>query len=70
MKVIERTSKEVDNETVQLFNDCKPLLDEGIGFYEAIRTVKGLRQSTNFGNSSWYKQFRAYAKAQGYEPLR
>ena len=68
--IVERSSQDIDNETKKLFEDCKPLLDEGMGFYSAIRQVKGLRTSSNFGNSSWYKRFKAYAKSQGYEPLR
>jgi len=68
--IIERNSQDIEAETVQLFNDCKPLLDEGVGFYEAIRKVKNIRGSSNFGNSSWYKRFKAYAASQGYKPLR
>ena len=70
MKVIERTSKEMDAETVELFNQCKPLLDEGYGFHSAIRHVKGMNKSCNFSSLSWYKRFREYAKSQGYQPLR
>ncbi len=68
--VIERTSDDLDKETKELFQQCKPLLDKGTGFYSAIRQVKGLNKSSNFGNSSWYKRFRAYAESQGYKPLR
>lgn len=68
--IVERSSQDIDNETKQLFDDCKPLLDKGMGFYAAIRQVKGLTPSSNFGNNSWYKRFRAYAESQGYKPLR
>ena len=68
--IVERSSQDIEDETIQLFNDCKPLLDKGMGFYAAIRQVKGLRESSNFGNSSWYKRFKKYAASQGYKPLR
>ena len=68
--IIERNTQDIEQETIDLFNECKPLLDQGMGFYAAIRQVKGLRTSSNFGNCSWYKRFKAYAKSQGYEPLR
>ena len=68
--VIERTTQDIENETRELFEECKPLLDEGYGFYEAIRTVKKLSPSSNIGHLAWYKRFRAYAESQGYKPLR
>ena len=68
--VIERTSEDLDKEAKELFQQCKPLLDKGMPFYKAVRTVKGISESSNFANNSWYKRFRAYAKSQGYKPLR
>lgn len=68
--VIERSSDDVDQETRELFEACKPLLDEGKGFYEACRIVRDIPETSCFGNRSWYKRFREYAKSQGYKPLR
>ena len=70
MKVIERTKEYIEQETIDLFKECKPYLDKGYGFYRAIRIVKNIPASTNFGNNSWYKRFRDYAVSQGYQPLR
>ena len=70
VKVVERTSSDVDQETRELFEKCKPLLDQGIGFYKAIRIVKNIPETSCFGNCSWYKRFREYARTQGYKPLR
>ena len=70
MNVIERTDKDIDNETRELFLACKPYLDEGKGFYEACRIVRNIPETSAFGNRSWYKRFREYAKSQGYKPLR
>ncbi len=68
--VIERTSSDVDQETKELFEKCKPYLDKGMGFYETIRLVKNIPETSYFGGNSWYKRFREYAKTQGYKPLR
>lgn len=70
MKVIERTTEDMENETRELFLSCKPYLDKGYGFYAAIRKVKGLSDSSNFGSLTWYKRFRDYAVSQGYHPKR
>ena len=70
MKIIERTQKDIENETKELFEQCKPYLDKGYGFYRAVSTVKGLPNTNNFGNQAWYKRFRDYAVSQGYKPLR
>ena len=65
-RVIERTTQDIENETIALFNECKPYLDKGYGFCSAVRKVKGLRDSQNFASLSWYKRFREYALAKGY----
>lgn len=70
MRVIERTEEDMQQETVDLFNEIKPLLDEGKGFYEAIRTVKNISTTSSFANRTWYKRVREYAISQGYKPLR
>lgn len=70
MKVIERTSAQIDEETKELFEQCKPYLDKGIGFHKACRIVKNIPETSSFGNNSWYKRFRDYAISQGYKPLR
>ena len=70
IKVVERTTADVDEETKELFEQCKPYLDDGLGFYDALRIVKNIPETSCFGNRSWYKRFKAYAKTQGYKPLR
>ncbi len=69
MKIIERTNADIEQETIDLFNECKPYLDKGYGFYPALRIVKNIPESSAFGNRSWYKRFRKYAESQGYRPL-
>ena len=70
MRIVERSDKDLDREAVELFNECRPYLDKGYGFYKAVRTVKGLSESTTFSDKAWYKRFRDYAVSQGYKPLR
>ena len=70
IQVIERTSADVDQETVDLFNKCKPYLDKGYGFYKTLRIVKNIPETSCFGNSSWYRRFKEYAATQGYFPQR
>lgn len=70
VKVIERTTSDVDKETSELFEKCRPLLDQGYGFYKALRIIKNIPETSCFGNASWYKRFKEYAESQGYYPLR
>lgn len=37
MKVIERTQEDIEQETIDLFNECKPYLDKGYCFYRTVR---------------------------------
>jgi hypothetical protein len=41
-----------------------------MGFYQAIRKVKNIPETSYFGGTSWYKRFREYAATQGYHPKR
>ena len=66
MRIIERTSAEVEQEAVDLYDACKPLLDKGMTLYQAVRVVKRIIGSSNFGSNAWYRRFRDYALEQGY----
>ena len=70
IRVIERTNEDIDKETQELFQQCKPYLDKGMGFYKACRIVRNIPETSAFGNRSWYKRFKDYAISQGYKPLR
>ena len=62
--VIERTTDDIDSETIELFNEIKPLIDNGYSICRAVKTVKNLT-SVNTG-LSWYKRIREYTISQGY----
>ena len=65
-KVISQSTKEREQEIIDLFNKAKPYLDEGFSYRLAIMKVLGKEPSNSFGGASWYKDFVEYADAHGY----
>ena len=65
-KVISQSTKEREQETIDLFNKAKPYLDDGCSYRLAILKVLGKEPSNSFGGASWYKEFIDYADAHGY----
>ena len=61
--IIERTDKDLENETRELFEKIKPYLDDGVSFTKALINV-GKGRNTR---SRWYKDIREYTIQQGYE---
>lgn len=61
--IIERTDKDLENETRELFEKIKPYLDDGVSFTRALINV-GKGRNTR---SRWYKDIREYTIQQGYE---
>ena len=69
IRVIERTTQDMENETRELFQECQPYLDDGMGLVQAVKIVKNIDYAS-FQNLAWYKRLRAYATEQGYIPQR
>lgn len=65
-KVICKSTKEREQEIIDLFNKAKPYLDEGFSYRLAIIKALGLKPNSNFSNNGWYKEFMRYADAHGY----
>ena len=65
-KVICNSTKEREQETIDLFNKAKPYLDDGFSYRSALQKVLGKKPTCNFGGASWYKEFVDYADAHGY----
>ena len=65
-KVISQSTKEREQETIDLFNKAKPYLDEGFSYRSAIIKVLGLNPNTRFNRMRWYRDFVEYADAHGY----
>ena len=67
--VIAQNTDERKQETIELFNQIKPLLDEGVCLTTATQQVKKLSHR-GFCSHRWYKDLREYAESQGYKPRR
>lgn len=65
IRVITQTTQERREETIQLFNQIRPLLDKGYSFNKALTEVTDL-SVTNYRNG-WFKDLIEYAKTQGYD---
>ena len=65
-KVICQSTKEREQETIDLFNKAKPYLDDGFSYRLALQKVLGKKPTCSFGGASWYKEFVDYADAHGY----
>ena len=66
IKVICQSTKEREQEIIDLFNKAKPYLDDGFSYRLALQKVLGKEPNSNFSHLSWYKEFMEYADAQGY----
>lgn len=64
MEVIEQTTRERNEETKKLFEQIKPLLDEGYTYKKATCTV--LNRKVVNSSASWYKELIQYGETQGY----
>ena len=65
-KVISKSTKEREQEIIDLFNKTKPYLDDGCSYRLAIMKVLGKKPTISFGGARWYKEFIEYADAHGY----
>ena len=65
-KVISQSTKEREQEIIDLFNRAKIYLDDGCSYRLALQKVLGKKPTCSFSNTSWYKEFIEYADAHGY----
>ena len=65
-KVICQSTKEREQETIDLFQKAKPYLDEGFSYRSALQKLLGKKPSCSFSGARWYKEFIEYADAHGY----
>ena len=65
-KVISQSTKEREQETIDLFNKAKPYLDDGFSYRSALQKVLGKKPTVSFGGARWYTEFIEYADAHGY----
>lgn len=67
--VISQNTTERQQETIELFQKCKPYLDKGETLSNAVQKVLQ-RHHNRFYNQAWYKELREYAYSQGYTGKR
>ena len=65
-KVVCQSTKEREQEIIDLFNKAKPYLDDGCSYRLALQKVLGKKPTCSFSNRGWYKEFVEYADAHGY----
>ena len=64
IRVIEMSTAEREQETIDLFNKIRPLLDQGYTYNRAIRKVRNITALNT--NNAWYRNVIEYGESQGY----
>ena len=64
--VISQNTEERQQETIDLFNQCKPYLKQGMKLVDALQIIKHTKHN-RFYNQSWYRELKEYAESQGYQ---
>lgn len=68
INVVSQSTNERKNETRLLFNQIKPLLDDGVIYAKAVKIIKGLPEGYSLSRRAWYRDLLSYGKSQGYDP--
>ena len=68
IRVIQQDTKARQRETAEIFEGCRPYLDQGMSLRKAVYESSGRRVS-NVKNG-WFRELIDYAKTQGYEYKR
>lgn len=66
--VIEQTTEERNNETKTLFEQIRPLLDQGYGYNSALIKIGKIPRESRSGyyRQGWYRDLKEYGESQGY----
>ena len=68
--VIEQTTSERQEETRQLFEQIRPLLDDGYGYMSALVQIGRVTKTGSrcgYYRHAWFLDLRAYGESQGYD---
>ena len=67
--VITQTTSERNEETRQLFEQIKPLLDDGYGYMSALVHIGKVPDKTrnSYYRQAWFQDLRKYGESQGYD---
>ena len=66
--VITQTTEERNQETKELFESIRPLLDEGYTYRDAVKAVGRIGENSNPNiRCSWFHHLIKYGESQGYK---
>lgn len=67
--VIEQSTSERNEETVSLFNQIKPLLDNGFSYMGACIHIGRvpLKTRNSYYKKQWFRDLREYGESMGYD---
>lgn len=64
--VIETSTAERNEQTRDLFEKIRGLLDKGYSYHHALIIIGRVKHSSNYYQQGWFKELREYGKSQGY----
>lgn len=64
-KIIERNTAEREEDIKKLFEECKPLLEEGLSLRKAVMKIKG-KESVNT-RLAWYRELKQMTIDEGFD---
>ena len=63
-RIIEKSDKDLEKETVTLFEKIQPLLDAGYSIKKAVKKTTGTNVTSN---PTWFINLKKYCYKQGYK---
>ena len=65
INVISQTTAERQQETAELFEQCRPYLEKGMSLRKAVH--QGTNRKVSNTRNGWFVELKEYAKTQGYD---
>lgn len=66
IKVITQTTAERQEETENLFNQIRPLLDDGYSYTSALKKIGKLKVKNRVYQQAWFRDLKEHGKKMGY----
>ena len=64
--IISQTTAERQQETIELFEQIRPLLDQGMIYSAAVMKVRNISYHFNRNKQAWFRDLVDYGESQGY----
>ena len=64
--VISQTTAERRQETIDLFNEIKPYLDDGYSYTSALIKIGRTQKKNRVYQQAWFRELKEYGESQGY----